>query len=661
MWHEGDDAYKLRLSQAIELLGQPDMFVPDLEAWLDGLAVTLQAIFETVTSQSTFPILYKFVLELLDAGLALSLLKLPQVVKERTAVICDQAFGIIHFFIGSIEDTEQLREVCSKIIHAQGLQALLETIQNGTPWTKFVSIRCLKRILSCVSISDTLTSSQISAVLRTCYTCFRNAYPHVLDEWREPSSLLRQDLKKKFGDANNASPDALKTQLQQWLSEKQEMALDACLAIFHIRTKPINRKLALEIVQENPAILTDLLELMCEPRPPWHPTRATDSLASRMILQLMALPPEVIPGFDQPLGCFDDADRAEWNAALTCIKILHSLPTALASIIRMRTKVIEEDVVALDREVLHQNKPGFETPTEVFTGRGDLVVTSLRLLINMTYLDLTPGYLLALLPLAYRACERYPISEKPWLPVTTKQFITFTKEMEGRHHIMEFHKPSEHHPTVASSIFVASGAILGPMLLFRVLVKLSNVGYQLQALQQLKTLPRGIPIIEGLETHLAHIHQIVSPKIMGKLIRMTVERRIPRQREFSKTQLFISDEPYINPGRAGSAAAYISAAELAISHAAYGLELNKSGDTRILRENRTYFTLAKKEGVLCIGNAAEAAGRLGLWPLAKRFARVAVEICDTVLAKDAKDIEWDIESSRGKNERRLKFAVAQLG
>ncbi|KAG8957199.1 hypothetical protein FRC03_010374 [Tulasnella sp. 419] len=610
MWHEGDDAYKLRLSQAIELLGQPDMFVPDLEAWLDGLAVTLQAIFETVTSQSTFPILYKFVLELLDAGLALSLFKLPQVVKERTAVICDQAFGIIHFFIGSIEDTEQLREVCSKIIHAQGLQALLE---------------------------------------------------HVLDEWREPSSLLRQDLKKKFGDANNASPDALKTQLQQWLSEKQEMALDACLAIFHIRTKPINRKLALEIVQENPAILTDLLELMCEPRPPWHPTRATDSLASRMILQLMALPPEVIPGFDQPLGCFDDADRAEWNAALTCIKILHSLPTALASIIRMRTKVIEEDVVALDREVLHQNKPGFETPTEVFTGRGDLVVTSLRLLINMTYLDLTPGYLLALLPLAYRACERYPISEKPWLPVTTKQFITFTKEMEGRHHIMEFHKPSEHHPTVASSIFVASGAILGPMLLFRVLVKLSNVGYQLQALQQLKTLPRGIPIIEGLETHLAHIHQIVSPKIMGKLIRMTVERRIPRQREFSKTQLFISDEPYINPGRAGSAAAYISAAELAISHAAYGLELNKSGDTRILRENRTYFTVAKKEGVLCIGNAAEAAGRLGLWPLAKRFARVAVEICDTVLAKDAKDIEWDIESSRGKNERRLKFAVAQLG
>ncbi|KAG8945688.1 hypothetical protein FRC03_001664, partial [Tulasnella sp. 419] len=191
----------------------------------------------------------------------------------------------------------------------------------------------------------------------------------------------------------------------------QHKALETALALFKTRTKPISRKYALEILQHNYSILRPLLDIVSEERPSWNITRETDSLAAKILMHLLRLSMDVIPNSELPLGCSDSEDKEEWNAAIACNTKLWSDGTALAALAKMRSKVLQEDIASLCRQLTGEVRDMSlkEQAYALNLNRGTLIVAQIRLLINATYLhNPTSAFLFALLPVAYKACERLP-------------------------------------------------------------------------------------------------------------------------------------------------------------------------------------------------------------------------------------------------------------
>ncbi|KAG8957202.1 hypothetical protein FRC03_010377 [Tulasnella sp. 419] len=283
-----------------------------------------------------------------------------------------------------------------------------------------------------------------------------------------------------------------------------------------------------------------------------------------------------------------------------------------------------------------------------------MIVAQLRLLINSTYFEeASDSLLLALLPLAYRACQRLLKDRELRSNNPDEQSMIDSKKTIGETEIMRSFKPPVAHLGPIVNAYVAPITILGPTLLFRLLFKLSKLGYGLRKLQNFSEPSADSFNVHGLYFHVVHIHQISSSKVVGKLIRMSIDRRISRHREMANKRLLGEKEKEFSP------LTFASAAELALAQLAFGSHSHSRGLPAI-QHNQRSFALAKKEVVVCVGNASEAAGRTGEWMLCRSYAKIAVDFCDTVSDDEAKLIGWDVASLKAKNQRRYTYASSQL-
>ncbi|KAG8924231.1 hypothetical protein FRC02_010561 [Tulasnella sp. 418] len=443
----------------------------------------------------------------------------------------------------------------------------------------------------------------------------------------------------------------------RWLFEYQHLALETALALFEKRSKPMSKKFCLQIIQQSPQVLLTLLNLLCETRPPFHLTLANDGLSARILVHLMALPLGWVPGLDVTSSYIEKTDMEEWDAAIQCNNILWSRPEALQRIITMRTKVCEEDIASITIKLLtsRHSKTKFDDVRSVFRNRGTLLVANLRLLINFTYLDDNPvPFLLALLPFSYWACIRKIKGEAPLGDTETENSIKESVKEEREYEIITSNMAPGNKSGHFVTSYVAPTSVLAPTLLFRVLLRLSKVGYGLENLQTMRTRPPNMPDHAFIGS-LVHIHQTVDSKIMGKLIRLSIDRRVSEHRELAKERVLVGG----SVENAVAAATYVSAAELALAHIGYG---SSSGNRAlpVVQQNWRTFAQAKKEVILCLGNAAEAAGRVGKWSMSKKFSTVAVDFCNTVTEDEAKMADCDVQSLKAKNQRRYSFAIQQL-
>ncbi|KAG8925758.1 hypothetical protein FRC02_009448 [Tulasnella sp. 418] len=519
---------------------------------------------------------------------------------------------------------------------------------------------CFESLLNHTQMVEDLDIFDVSDLMLAAIEYNLRDYRHVLRELEDPETSYMKDIITYVDPATRKAAlfrDALEKSVPTWFSNSQEITLSACILVT-CRRGGLKRRDCLEILTRNPSIMDKLLTIVSSTRISSYLKDTSYSLAATVLCHLTKMNMSL------------DGNRDELDTSIKCNQLLYSQPYAVKGLVRAWNSVISESPRKIARSFTEQWKErmypdmAWQCVQLLPHSRGMLRICILQLLSNLTLAAVAPHHLLlALLPIAYVACTRAPTELECAEAELRGDHLVDEHETEFRRverHLVHvehrgFERTGEEQPLKLLgpvTLFIPQETIMGPTLLFTLFRSLSTNGYTLRELRRMSKMPSDTPIIDDFPTPLDHIHQIVDKKVIGKLIRLTVHRRLGPLRESGRESL--KSDPHL------ALEIYISAASLA--NAITDFALHPSNATAAgVEENMDSIRHAFQESVFATGNACEAAGRVGAWAQAKMFAELAIGLCDRYSVAEAAAIGWDLAASREKNIRRLEKSLQQLG
>lgn len=107
---------------------------------------------------------------------------------------------------------------------------------------------------------------------------------------------------------------------------------------------PVRRKTAaLEMLRKRPQILSQMLAIASETRPPWYPETEVYSIAAECFTSLVNLPMDRVPGV--PVSIEGDLQREineEWTATLEILRMVTAIPGWVNKVYAMWDRVESE-------------------------------------------------------------------------------------------------------------------------------------------------------------------------------------------------------------------------------------------------------------------------------------------------------------------------------
>ncbi|CAL1698870.1 unnamed protein product [Somion occarium] len=397
----------------------------------------------------------------------------------------------------------------------------------------------------------------------------------------------------------------------------------------------------------------DLIEKLCK----WTlegPDRDSQELLepdktwqSQMMVGLFNMPGSVfpldgVPGFQVPLeGKQKDDYEAEYDATIETIEIVISSPDWSRKLVDVWTKLENEkpsDIkrvfgkVATDYYAVEPSEES--TLRSAFSYRGHVRLGILRLIASSTYVDTVKDTdLLSFLRVAYLGSQKFKSPAE----------IERSGQPSDRHVWVERNEEISRVPFWAAEIgatvdfvaFIARESVTGPIAFVRLFTKLIERGL-LEQSQSWTTLPEGILP----STTLKQVKQILSPEIVKKVLSLAM-KRITAYREVGRDFVQMEKNNRI------AYLVYLHGAELGWDL----LELNRTSGGKYTTDIRG----ARKELVLCLGNAAEMCIRLSKF----RRALVSATAVNQVI-QDASQDEGITTDLAEKNKRRLAEAKRKI-
>ncbi|KAG8925757.1 hypothetical protein FRC02_009447 [Tulasnella sp. 418] len=553
-------------------------------------------------------------------------------------------------------DQTQVKAICREVVSKNGFRQLLEDLKDSPKFPqRAYAGKCIEMLLRHTPLADELDISQIRDLFQTAtmyciegcepiYRALQTPENSYMDETITYNGHIERFAGKPCDFKKANLPTTLAHVLPVWLRVQQDSILVACTAALW-RGKAITRRECLLIVKQKPEILSRLLLITSSPRSRLDLESWSDMIAARLLCQLMHLP------LTMNSSQYDIQRQPETRAAVECNQILFDHPNSALLLIGAWNRILSENPYQYKMDILEQWKIrkypelGRGSTIELGQARGTVRICMLRLFSNFTLAVEAPTpFFLVLLPIAYSACYRVPDRAKvSRASEEDPEGYLIRCEYEERHIVavkIRQHKPGS--KETFFQLYIQQETIIGPTLLFQVLARLSDCGYGLRELRRMKKMPDDTPMMDTQPTHLAHIHQIVDPKVIGKLIRLSVKRRLVAQRE--KGAFYLVKDPAL------AKEIYISGSHLANAVIDFGL---RNQLTEGVTENADTLVQAQQELVFHLGNACEAAAKMGDITGAKGFAQAALRQCDSVVPDAAMAIGWDLKSSKEKNQRRL--------
>jgi len=112
---------------------------------------------------------------------------------------------------------------------------------------------------------------------------------------------------------------------------------------------PVRKKTSvLEIVRGRPQILSQMLAIASETRPPWYPETEVYSIAAECFASLVSLPMDCVPGVLVSIG--GDLQREideEWAAGLEILQTVTTIPGWINKVYGMWDRVESEPWMAV--------------------------------------------------------------------------------------------------------------------------------------------------------------------------------------------------------------------------------------------------------------------------------------------------------------------------
>ncbi|KAG8922864.1 hypothetical protein FRC02_011552 [Tulasnella sp. 418] len=415
------------------------------------------------------------------------------------------------------------------------------------------------------------------------------------------------------------------------------------------RKEPLTKKDILGIIITSPEVLDNLLTLSSYARVKLFPKKKSDSSAIMLLCFFMMF----------PVNNLMNKDSIEFRAATQCNRILLAREDAMIHLVCARGKAGFADASSIFK-LMQEDEGGryynmaknLMAKIEMRTA-GALGICSLRIMMNFALLEDVPtGVLFTILPVAYSACGRAPTeaevnAAKRRDPARGRQ----TETIRQQRHIYEVQLRPQHQLGLNDSLvrklqmYIPPETMMGPTLLFRVLKRLAERGCNLDLMRKSIEIPLEDQYISTPLPSLYHVYQIVDSKVIGKLIRLCVNRRIPQRRELGNT--LIANKPNL------AKPTYDSAMQLAQAVVSFGMDPENAGLEGVI-ENSDAIKRAYQEMVLCTGNYSEAAAAMKDWEIAITYAQNAIELCRKFPMEEAVAMGWDVISTEQKNIRRLK-------
>lgn len=259
----------------------------------------------------------------------------------------------------------------------------------------------------------------------------------------------------------------------------------------------------------------------------------------------------------------------------------------------------------------------------------------MRLIANATYTnDVKDSDLLSLVRIAYLACQKVKSQEEVMMSDDPDDICLWQERTQEILRTPLAGLETDVIDNVDEIVLIPREEIIGPIALIRLLTRLAERGL-LEQSQAWTQLPEGT----SPSVTLNNLKQITSPSIIKKILTIAV-KRITMYREIGRQR--------VQTGAHHRALlAYVPATELACCL----LEFDSVTSGKYSREIRG----ARKELVLCLGNAAEMSRRENRNEDSLRFAAAA-----NLYARDAPEVEGITNDLLVKNERRLAQAKRVL-
>lgn len=112
---------------------------------------------------------------------------------------------------------------------------------------------------------------------------------------------------------------------------------------------PVRKKTTvLEMLRKRPQILSQMLAIASEARPPWYPETEVYCVAAECFAVLVSLPMDRVPGIPVSVrGEFQRAIDEEWTAALEILGMVTAIPGWINKIYAMWDRVDSEPWMAI--------------------------------------------------------------------------------------------------------------------------------------------------------------------------------------------------------------------------------------------------------------------------------------------------------------------------
>ncbi|KAF9647014.1 hypothetical protein BDM02DRAFT_3270577 [Thelephora ganbajun] len=362
------------------------------------------------------------------------------------------------------------------------------------------------------------------------------------------------------------------------------------------------RTTVLEMVRKRPQILGQMLAIASETRPPWHPETQVYSIAAECFASLVNLPMDRVPGVPISVegGIQREVDE-EWAAALEVLRMVTTIPGWINKVYAMWDRVESEPWMAiqvlLDRITDHHNVKDPNALYHILRQRGTSRLSVLRAVVSLTYApDSVPDFfVLAFLRVAY-ACSPKPVRLED-IPPTRDGLNTLNLSTERTQEV--WRKPhwaaTEDHNDPNYSSILYREEFAGPIAFLRLLLLLSERGL-LSKIPSWSTVPsyNGDAIEPGVKKpSVSQLKQVTSPAVIRKFVSMSLKRAKELREVYGRKE--------VQEGKLGDARlSYACASELSVAIVAF-LE-SPEAETEL---KSRFLDDAKKELVLCLGNAAE--------------------------------------------------------
>ncbi|KAG8943750.1 hypothetical protein FRC03_002339, partial [Tulasnella sp. 419] len=553
---------------------------------------------------------YQFVQQCLRAGIIGTMFEVARShAEERNAVTyrAIQSISYIAKLLNEVSpefDVHVLKDISAN----NGIGFLTKILKNKHKIVqRGAAGGCIETLSSLSNFGDDLTIAQIAELLLACGVYTSHSVSLVLHDLRKPENAYMRGLmiSDKTKD-QEISPRIIKF-APIWLGVTQQATAIGTLSAL-CRSKLITRKDRFTMLETKPEIIDNLLITISQARPAYYRDRKGDAVAAQILCSLMAFKLS-----DDRLGSgyTDSSQLDDKDYSIKCNELLLKRPRALELLVRARNIAVYEDqqetatgisdsLIELDSSM----REAEERLANLSETTGSIGICTLQLLDNIAQLPgIPPSVYLALLPIAYMACAKVLSPEECKAAVAQDADNMFTtSQVRLQRHIYEIRlKPLRQDDTL---VFIPPETTLGPTFLFGLLKQLANAGYSLAKLRRMKEMPPDTPILNQHPTNIIHIHQIVEPRTIGKLIRMSIQRRA-RQRRLLGNERLAGDPKYAR-------VTYLSAVYLADAVWQFGTH-PQNRNAEGVKENLTSLRQAYQELLFNYGNLSETFARKQSW------------------------------------------------